>query len=293
MTGHSTLHAPASTYFRSRRWRAFLAACIAGAISTPTLAQQPQHPDDDEPLIASLITEHSHAVPGETFYIGVHMRLAEDWHTYWDGLNDTGFAATVKLDLPAGWTAGEIQWPAPERYITSGGLGLDHVYHRDTTLIIPIQVPADATVGETVTITADAEWLVCQDACIPGWATLTLETPVRAETATASDDASLFAATRERTPVPLERADDERLSAEMDGRDLVIRARGASKVAFYPSSASAAPEDIMRTGEAQGDRLRLRFQLEPTGEKPVTGIIAIFATDGTPSWYAVTFPHDG
>ncbi len=287
-----------SGLFMSRRprWRLAPVAAGLGALgfgASVGIGHQPAEPNEDAPLVASLILEQSHATPGETIYLGFRMRMLDGWHTYWDGLNDTGFAATLKLDLPEGWSAGAMFWPAPERYVTAGGLGLDHVYHDETTLIIPVHVPEDATPGGSVRITGDAEWLVCQDACIPGWATLELEVPVRAEVSTSSSDASLFKATRDRLPIPIERASSEAVSASMDGRELVVRARGASKVAFYPSSRSASPEDIMRGAEARGDALRLAFKSDELEQKPVVGILAVHATDGVVRWYEVKFPVGG
>ena len=61
---------------------------------------------------ASLVAADASVQPGQP--ITVALRLVHDahWHTYW--LNPgTGLPTALKWNLPPGWTAGAIQWPAP------------------------------------------------------------------------------------------------------------------------------------------------------------------------------------
>ncbi|HTA94612.1 MAG TPA: protein-disulfide reductase DsbD domain-containing protein, partial [Verrucomicrobiae bacterium] len=55
------------------------------------------------------------AKPGDTIWAGVDMKMDAGWHTYWKNPGDSGIATTIKWDLPPGVTAGEIQWPLPEK----------------------------------------------------------------------------------------------------------------------------------------------------------------------------------
>jgi len=277
-----------------RRWVLGSVAGVCALVGSGAWGVLPEDDDDAEMLTARLIAEHAHAVPGGVFHIALHMSMVEGWHTYWDGLNDTGFAPTIKLTLPEGWEAGAIQWPAPERYVTAGGLGLDHVYHRDTALIIPITVPANAKPGERGMIVADAEWLVCKEACIPGWATLELSVDVETGSPVETPEAGLFRAARALHPRPWSEASSDGVSGAFDASEgvLTIRADRANRIAFYPSSRSATPVDVMNHAETTGGRLRLAFTPRSLAEKPINGIVAVWtpAQGETPArvrWYAL------
>ena len=55
------------------------------------------------------------AKPGDTIWAGVDLKMEPGWHTYWKNPGDAGQATEIKWTLPAGVTAGEIQWPLPKK----------------------------------------------------------------------------------------------------------------------------------------------------------------------------------
>jgi DsbC/DsbD-like thiol-disulfide interchange protein len=64
------------------------------------------------PVKASLVAADASVKPGQPLTVALRLVHDAHWHTYW--LNPgTGLATSLKWNLPAGWTAGEIQWPAP------------------------------------------------------------------------------------------------------------------------------------------------------------------------------------
>jgi DsbC/DsbD-like thiol-disulfide interchange protein len=70
----------------------------------------------------------------------------------------------VEWDLPPGFTAGEIQWPAPEvvkmaSYAAQGSEG-------ETLLMIPITAPAVSS-NKPVTLAARVSWMCCGKTCKP------------------------------------------------------------------------------------------------------------------------------
>src|SRR6185503_16909381 len=99
------------------------------------------------------------------------------WHTYWK-TPGTGLPTTLEWTLPAGWTAGEIQWPAPkilrDRTTTIIGNG----YEGELLLPVTLTPPADLRPGAAVELKVHADWLMCEDVCVPGKADLTLSLPV-------------------------------------------------------------------------------------------------------------------
>ena len=52
--------------------------------------------------------------PGERFTVVLRETMREGWHTYWINPGDSGEPTSLTWRLPAGFHAGEIQWPAPE-----------------------------------------------------------------------------------------------------------------------------------------------------------------------------------
>ena len=121
--------------------------------------------------------------------------LEELWHIYWKNPGASGLSTTIDWMLPENIVAGEIQWPAPER-IQLGGL-VNYGYEEEAVFIVTLQAPEDLKLGSELTITADLFWLICQEICLPGEATLELVLPV-AGNAEQSAEATAFVEARNR-----------------------------------------------------------------------------------------------
>lgn len=134
-----------------------------------------------EPVQAELIAEHVAVVPGQPARLGLRLRHAPHWHTYWINPGDSGLPTTLAWTLPAGYAAGDIDWPVPRRFDV-GGL-YNFGYDGETVLPVSIAVPADAAAGSTARFAVVAKWLVCREECIPGKAELEIGLPVVREAA--------------------------------------------------------------------------------------------------------------
>ena len=126
----------------------------------------------DGPMVdASLVADHRSVAPGETVHIALHQEITPGWHTYWRNPGDSGEATRLNLELPEGWSAGDLIWPAPKAYPV--GPVTNYGYSNAVTLPLPVSIPADAAPGP-VTLPAKATWLVCEDICIPEQADLSI-----------------------------------------------------------------------------------------------------------------------
>jgi thiol:disulfide interchange protein DsbD len=144
--------------------------------------------------IATLVSDVDAVAPGKPFRVGLRLRLAPGWHTYWQNPGDAGVPPDLQLDLPPDATAGPIAWPTPER-VTEGSL-MTYAYTGDA--LLPVTVALASAGG--VSIKAHATWLVCHDICVPEEGEFRLDLP--AGTATPSPQAPLFAAADRRMPRP-------------------------------------------------------------------------------------------
>lgn len=125
------------------------------------------------PVKAWLISDVEQAVPGEKFFLGLYLEIAPKWHVYWKNPGDSGTAPKITwTQKPARLDVSPIQWPVPHRIdvppLTNFG------YENRALLFLPAVFAADTTAGKHRLI-AKAEWLVCEEICIPGEASLSLE----------------------------------------------------------------------------------------------------------------------
>jgi DsbC/DsbD-like thiol-disulfide interchange protein len=121
------------------------------AIATPALAQG----IDELPKVhAKLVAEDLAVPPGGSITVALEEDIREGWHTYWVNPGDAGAASEIKWTLPQGWRAGAIQWPTPKR-LPVGPL-MDYGYEGKLWLLQKLTVPADAKVGDTITLKAAA-----------------------------------------------------------------------------------------------------------------------------------------
>jgi len=109
--------------------------------------------------------------------IGVLLQIAPGWHTYWQNSGEAAVPTKVSWQLPPGWTAGTLQWPAPSKFLERGEI-TTYGYRGETmlfsNLFTPQVIPED---GRAVTIGAKVSWLVCKEICVPGQQTVQVEIP--------------------------------------------------------------------------------------------------------------------
>jgi thiol:disulfide interchange protein len=151
----------------------FLAlAFMAPALPGPALAQ----PVNTGHLVAELVPQARGIAPGQTLHVALRQQIQKGWHTYWRNPGDSGEATRLDWTLPDGWQAGDFTWPAPER-LPIGPL-VNYGYKDEVLLPLTLTAPASARPGETVTLRAQAMFLVCEEICIPEQADLQLVLPI-------------------------------------------------------------------------------------------------------------------
>jgi hypothetical protein len=262
------------------RVRVLLAALIAGSLPSASVRAQPGSPaatTERKTMVNFSLVADGLPIPSGTFTLGLRYKIAKGWHTYWDGLNDTGMPASWQLELPDGWTAGEAQWPAPVRYGIENGV-VDHVYMDEATILIPITVPTSTQPGEA-NIRVSSKWLVCEEACIPEKGDATLTVKVVAELQ-ASVVPEAIAKSRGRAITRgwgelSQQAPTLAPTTKLEEAVLHVHVPGATKLAFFPGRGSSPAEDLIADGETEGNTLRIPMH-QRTGEPlTVRGVIEV------------------
>lgn len=152
---------------------------------------------------AELIPEDRSVRAGEPFTVALRLTLDPGWHSYWLNPGDAGQPAAIDWDLPAGYSAGELQWPFPR--MVEESTVVSYGYEDEVMLLTEFTPPHTQPIGNTVRFAAEARWLVCANICLPAMANLEFEVQIGEETAAPNVRwQAAFAATRSSLPVVAE-----------------------------------------------------------------------------------------
>jgi DsbC/DsbD-like thiol-disulfide interchange protein len=262
-----------------------VALLIAGAAAAPRLAHAQSSSafrPTQQHAIVTLVAEQTAAVPGQPLSLGVHFELDPHWHIYWQNPGDSGGPPTVDWRLPEGFTAGEFQWPAPQRIVVGATL-INYGYEADVLLPLTVRVPASAKPGAQVDLVGHVKYLICSDLCVPARADVKLTVPIAGRATsggvTPSPSASLFAQTRARLPQPAPAAWRARAAFANRQFDLTVdTGRREANALFFPLVTGqiddAAPQPATPT--ARGLRITLRASDQLTAAPTaLTGVIVL------------------
>jgi thiol:disulfide interchange protein DsbD len=239
-------------------------------------------------VTARLVSEVRSIAPGQPFSVALVLDIREGWHTYWRNPGDSGQATKILWALPAGFAAGDIEWPTPHRFELPPLV--NYGYAHEAVHLVEITPPRDLQPGRPVNLDAKVSWLVCADLCIPENAELHLILPVGATAGAAhapfdTEHASLFAQARKELPTSAPAT-----SAEVRGDRLVVTlgkdwGRTLAQIkslVFFPYEDGvieyAAPQTVTRGAGALELGLKLGYQPPTAG--PVRGLLLATEADG-------------
>jgi thiol:disulfide interchange protein DsbD len=167
--------------------------CLAAFGSRDALAQIPLPSPGGSSLAAhhtqaKLILSADTARPGDTVWAGVDMKMESGWHTYWKNPGAAGLATKVEWQLPPGVTAGEIQWPLPEKLppieVTTYG------YENEVMLLVPLTLASNLPAG-SLDLKANVSWLECKEVCVPASQMVDATLGIGSEIKTSADAAAV------------------------------------------------------------------------------------------------------
>ena len=232
-----------------------------------------------------LIARNQWIAAGHTLDLGLRFQLEKGWHIYWTNPGDSGEPPRVQWQLPAGLTAGAMEWPAPRRLET--GSIVDYGYEDTVLLIVPLHAAASLAAQQSVRLGAQVRLLVCShELCIPGKAELSLILPIKSQ-APMPDAlaAELFAATRKSVPRPAPA--NWRISVTDANDSFVLTANVGHQITqavFFPLSESqienAAPQKLL----AENADFQLTLRKSDRLLKPIKRLKGVLVLSGDPAF---------
>ncbi len=232
------------------RWLVLLVLLVAG----PAWALE-SAPVSTPRDVASLVSDVDSVAAGKPFHLGLRLKLAPGWHTYWSNPGDAGAPPTLDV---SGAEAGAIAYPAPRRL--HDGPFTSFAYTGE--LLLPVTAMART---DGAHITAHATWLVCATVCVPEEARFALALPQGP--AAPGAQAALFEANQARMP----RASPFPAHVSKEGV-LWLEAPGiaVTEASFFPAEAGVLDQGAVPRVTVTADGLRL--SLKPL--KPLTSHLA-------------------
>jgi thiol:disulfide interchange protein DsbD len=184
--------------------------------------------------------------PGATVWVAIQQNIDPGWHTYWRNPGDSGLATSVAWSLPAGVNAGEIAWPAPERFVT--GSIVNFGYAGSAVMLVPLSVGRASTLASGH---ATLSLLECAQMCIPERVALDLPQ------AATPGSAALFAGARSTLPRVLHGATEFAVFGQrvrLTLHDPVLARADLSRAQFIPATPDLVnydpPAEFARVGDA-------------------------------------------
>lgn len=245
-----------------------------------------------EPVNLTVISETTSLKPGEPTWVALHLKIDDQWHAYWKNPGDAGMAPVVIWNLPEGFEAGPLVWPAPSRFITGTATGFG--YENDLVFLAQITPPSTFT-GSTTQIGADVRWIVCNDStCLPGDSQAMTTVDVKADTPQAdAAHASFFTGVRAKTPVKHETLSAERKDGliELCLKNLPIDTKEITEADFIsetPHALKNVKPTLVENKAKSADACTLVLE-EDNAETTLKGVLVVHTKDQTLS-YAIDTP---
>lgn len=273
-------------------WTA-LATLLLTLLAGPLAAQKPAK-DTSPHSSAELVSEFSTVVPGEPFTLGLAMKLDPEWHSYWVNPGDAGLGTKIKWEDTKGVTISDVIYPTPH-YLPTPPLA-SYGYENEVMLLLDAVAPRTWKPGDTVTLSGQADFLVCREVCLPAREAVSVTLKVGREAEENTDWAIAFARTRAALPKPVsEVAGFTVRAAHAEGGYLVsLKSGPAPELASIPASQvrffAEDPGVIQHAGEqprnlADGE-LVLFAPISEYSKAPATRLRGLLTLPENASWKA-------
>lgn len=231
-----------------------------------------------EHTTVELFSEVDSIKPGEPFWVAFKISMKPGWHTYWINPGDSGQETQLNWELPDGFSVSPIQWLPPERipqsFLVSFGYN-DEAYH-----LVQITPPKNLA-QDKYTLAVQADWLVCEEICIPEEAKLSLTLERSSETDTLY---SQHKALVDQLASELPEKPDKFGEYQVQGENLVFYLPGGfltedkiSEITFFPEERGTIKNNAPQHWSIKDNRLVITIAKGHDFPDRITGLVR--ATD--------------
>ncbi len=217
---------------------------VIGVVATLALvlvlvSAQAEHANEPPEVTARLIAGVSGVGTEATVPLGLEVRLAPGWHTYWRNPGSAGQPPHVAwVNIPSSNLAkATLSYPAPSRFAVLGLEGIGY----EQTVVFPLEARL-VHPGKPLHLRANLDILVCKTLCLPKTFVLALEVPHGP--ATPSPDSALLKAARAKVPSPSGESDLVLGAASRQGSSVYVTAKSLHAPFTDPTLFLEGPSDV-------------------------------------------------
>ena len=270
-----------------------LVAATAGAQIGTTVGDGGPGPVKALHLTVEMVSAGPQIAQGGSQTLGFVFSMEEGWHVYWRNAGYAGMPPKATWTLPAGLTAGPLQFPAPER------LPLDTTvdYGYEDAVAYPVTITADpkakADKSGAMHVAAVISWLVCKQVCIPGKANLGLDlklAPAGTQVSTEGANVGALGSALQSMPKPL--PPDFKLSATRSGKDMALFVTTGQRepdAEFYPLDTDSIADNADQPMDVTPDGAIIHVQRADSAKTPLASLHGLLKL-GTVRNYIVDVP---
>ncbi len=177
----------------SKVWHV-IATLFAISVSASLVAAAESESFSNPAVEARLISAENGVGPdAASISAGLHLRLGEDWKTYWRSPGEVGLPPTIDWTGSENIAETDFLWPAPERFTA---FGIENFGYHDE-VVFPIRITLENP-GAPARLEARVNLLTCSTVCVPQDFDLALDLPRASGIDT--DSATLISAFAARVP---------------------------------------------------------------------------------------------
>ena len=226
---------------------------------------------------AELLSSVTSIRTNDNFWLALHIKLQDGWHTYWQNPGDSGVAPDFKLSLPIGFIARETQFLAPDIAQTSDMI--DYGYHDDVWFLIPVSyIPAPSSPTESsLLFSVHAHWLVCNDQCIPEDGNFTIPITTTSKASVSSPDATKI--NQLVNKLPINKLEDINFSNHNGKISFIFSSdeENINKALFFPITENLIKNQITQDVTINNNKIVFNLaQAEAKSPKSASGIVSLF-----------------
>lgn len=126
-----------------------------------------------------LISPQAQVKKGSDFFVGIHIKIPQDWHSYWSFAGDFGQAPKVKWKPIKNVQIDPLPFPTPKRKSFSVNKQKSYSFIYETELLIPFKIFIEKDYDKDhLPLSLDLQWFVCKEVCLSKETSLKLDLKV-------------------------------------------------------------------------------------------------------------------